>query len=73
MVTLVHEEKKLFNCKMCDYSCIKKSDLNQRIELVHEVKNLVKHNETVHRNHEDTYLDEGFTIRNHEEKKTTQM
>ena len=41
-IKTVHEGKKPFKCKICDYSCIKKPDLNQHIESDHKVKNLVK-------------------------------
>ena len=42
MVTLVYKEKKPFKYKTCNYSCIKKPNLNQHNESVHELKNLVK-------------------------------
>ena len=35
-VALVHEGKKAFNCKKCDYGCSKKEYMQQHVALVHE-------------------------------------
>ena len=41
-VERIHEEKKDFKCHVCNYSCVKISDLKVHIALVHEGKKRLK-------------------------------